>query len=269
MQRNLHWKQTTPPQEILNTPPLGQEVKPSRNGKMKSEASNRTVRAFMIFLLFNANFLIHPFLSESGSPENNMSKCPYDDMEKARNTHIREIANLSPAGGRALRNGLRLELQTRDRLVVLEDDCSAGESSIRYFFASYSADIGYFHVKASLYEGRAFLLVNDKSGEITWLKAPPVISSDKKRFVTMSMDLEAGYHPNEIKVWRLEASGPELEYSANFGEKWGPSDPVWKDGDTIAFQKNILDPKSPGKLISAPATLKRKGETWEIHLPSS
>jgi hypothetical protein len=222
----------------------------------------------MIFLLFLPHFLIPPFVSASDSIDNNLSICPYDDMEKARNTYFREIANLSLAGGRALRNGLRLALQTRDLLVVLEDDCSAGESSIRYFFASYFADIGYFHVKASLYEGRASLLVNDKSGEITWLKAPPVISPDKKRFVTMSMDLEAGYNPNEIKVWRVEASGPELEYSANFGEQWGPSDPVWKDGDTIAFQKNILNPRSPGQLISVPALLKRKGETWEIHISS-
>jgi hypothetical protein len=255
-------------QETLKTPPIGGRVGHAANGKMKREAMSRTVRAFMIFWIIIPHFLIPPFASASDSRDNNLSKCPYDDMEKARNTYFREIANLSPGGGRALRNGLRLELQTRDRFVVLEDDCSAEESSIRYFFVSYLADIGYFHVKATLYEGRSFLLVNDESGEKTWLKAPPVISPDKKRFVTMSMDLEAGYNPNEIKVWRLEASGPELEYSANFGEQWGPSDPVWKDEDTIAFQKNILNPKSPGQLISAPALLKRKGETWEIHISS-
>jgi hypothetical protein len=247
---------------------LGRGIRQSDNKNRESRTMSRSFRAFMIFLLFNANFLIPPFVSESGSPDNNMSRCPYDDMEKTRNTHIREIANLSSSEGRALRKGLSLELMTRDRLVVLEDDCSAGESSIRYFFASHLADIGYFHVKANLYEGRAFLLVNDKTGEKTWLKAPPVISPDKKRFVTMSMDLEAGYNPNEIKVWRLEPSDPEVEYSANFGEQWGPSDPVWKDGNTIAFKKNILNPKSPGELISEPAILKREGETWEIHVSS-
>lgn len=172
-----------------------------------------------------------------------------------------------PPGGRALRTGLRLELRSRDRAVVLEDDCTSTESAVRYFFESHLADIGYFLVKADLHEGRAFLLVNDKTGDKTWLKGPPVVSPDNKRFVTASMDLEAGYNPNEIQVWRLEPSGADLEYSANFGEQWGPSDPFWKDAETISFKKNVLDPGSPGQLLSAPAILRRNENRWELHIP--
>lgn len=190
-------------------------------------------------------------------------------MESARKRSISELANISPAGRRILRKGLFLELHTRDRLVVLEDNCSGNESSIRYFFEAHLTDIGFFHVKATLYEGIANLLVNDKTGKKTWLKAPPVVSPDKKRFVTMSMDLEAGYSPNEINIWRLEESGPELEYSENLGEEWGPSDPVWKDKETIGFKKNVLNPESPGQVISTRALLLRKGKKWEIHIPSS
>jgi hypothetical protein len=223
----------------------------------------------MTFFLFLLCSLPHPSISASESPENNLSKCPQDDMESARKRYITELANISPGGTRILRKGLLLELHSRDRLVVLEDNCSGNESSIRYFFESHLTDIGYFHVKATLYEGIANLLVNDKTGKKTWLKAPPVISPDKKRFVTMSMDLEAGYNPNEINIWRLEQSGPELEYSENIGGEWGPSDPVWKDKETIGFKKNALNPESPGQVISTRALLLRKGKKWEIHIPSS
>ena len=235
--------------------------------KRKRFPKDHAMLAIALFLLGICGFLSPPHVLASDVPENDLPRCPYDDPEKTRTLYARELANLSSAEGRALRTGLRHALRSRDRLVVLEDDCSSTESAVRYFFESRLADIGYFLVKADLYEGRAFLLVNDKTGDKTWLKGPPVVSPDNRRFVTASMDLEAGYNPNEIKVWRLEPSGAKLEYSANFGEKWGPSDPSWKDADTVSFTKNVLDPDSPGQLLSTPAILRRKGNQWEIHIP--
>jgi hypothetical protein len=226
------------------------------------------MRPIVLFLLLVSGFLSPPHVLASEISESNFPRCPHDDREKARTAYSRELANLSSAGGRALRTGLRLELRSRDRLVVLEDDCSSTESAVRHFFESHLADIGYFLVKADLYEGRAFLLVNDKTGGKTWLKGPPVISPDNRRFVTTSMDLEAGYNPNEIQVWRLAPSGPELEYSANFGEQWGPSGPSWKNKDTISFKKNVLHPGSPDQFLSTPALLQWKENQWEIHIPS-
>ena len=235
--------------------------------KRKRYPKEDPMRPIVLFLMLVSCFLSPPHVLASEVSESNFPRCPYDDMEKARTTYGRELANLSSAGGRALRIGLRLELRSRDRAVVLEDDCSSTESAVRHFFVSYLPDIGYFLVKADLYEGRAFLLVNDKTGDKTWLKGPPVVSPDNRRFVTASMDLEAGYNPNEIQVWRLEPSGPELEYSANFGEQWGPSDPSWKDAETISFKKNVLDPGSPGQLLSTPAILRRNENRWELHIP--
>jgi hypothetical protein len=225
------------------------------------------MRAMVLFLVGICGFLSPPHVLASEVSESDFPRCPYDNLEKARTMYGRELANLTSAGGRALRTGLRLTLRSRDRAVVLEDDCSSTESAVRHFFESHLADIGYFLVKADLYEGRAFLLVNDKTGDKTWLKGPPVVSPDNRRFVAASMDLEAGYIPNEIQVWRLEPPGPKLEYSANFGEQWGPSDPSWKNADTISFKKNVLDPGSPSHLLSTPAILRRKGNQWELHIP--
>jgi len=236
--------------------------------KRKRFPKDHATRPIVFFLLVVSGFLSPPQVLASEVSDSNFPRCPYDDLEKARIPYGRELANLSPAEGRTLRSGLRLELRSRDRLVVLEDDCSSTESAARYFFESHLVDIGYFLVKADLYEGRAFLLVDDKTGEKTWLNAPPVISPDKRRFVTTSMDLEAGYNPNEIQVWRLEPSGPKVEYSANFGEQWGPSDPFWKDSDTISFKKNVLHPGSPNQFLSTPAIMQRKENQWEIHIPS-
>jgi hypothetical protein len=217
------------------------------------------------FLFLSLSFSLSPSPVPALEDQNaNLSLCPYDDIEQARKKHDREHEKISHTGGRVFRNGWRLALQSRDRLVVLEDDCSVSESAIRYLFESHLAGPGYFQVGVSLYEGRGTLLVNDRTGGKTWLKAPPLISPDNKRFVTMSMDLEASYNPNEIQIWRLEPAGPVLEYSANFGEQWGPSDPVWKDMDTIEFTKNMLNPLVPNKLISNSMLLLRKGKTWEM-----
>ena len=186
------------------------------------------ISSLLLFLSFSLSPSPVPALEDQNA---SLSLCPSDDIGPAREKHDRERDRISHAGGRVFRNGRRLALRSRDRLVVLEDDCSVSESAIRYLFEYHLSGPGYFQVGVSLHEGRETLLVNDRTGERTWLKAPPLISPDHKRFVTMSMDLEASYNPNEIQIWRLEPAGPVLEYSANFGEQWGPSDPVWKDLD--------------------------------------
>lgn len=71
------------------------------------------------------------------------------------------------------------------------------------------------------YEGHGFLLANARTGGRTTLTAVPVVSPDRSRFVTASVDLEVGYVPNLLQVWRLAETGPNREFELRGTQSWG------------------------------------------------
>ncbi len=224
---------------------------------------SRSACILIAYLLFLSYLTMPALVSASEAMDKNLSKCPKEDIKDARKHYSEEQANIARAAGKVVRKGLRLELRTRDRLVVITDDCTNGESYARYSFVSHIADSGFYLISVTGWEGHGFDLINDRNGEITKLEGNPVFSPNRKRFVTMSMDLEAGYNDNSIQIWQLDSAGPKLEYQTDAGAAWGPSDPVWTDNRTIAFKKNTLI-EAGAKYQSSPALLIQKGNTWEI-----
>ena len=80
---------------------------------------------------------------------------------------------------------------------------------------------------AQYYEGDAWLLVSRKNGARTRISGLPVVSPDKRRFVTGSYDLEADYNPNEVVVWKIGDDGSfKMEWKAEPRE-WGPTFLKW------------------------------------------
>lgn len=229
-----------------------------------------TLRSAIATFLFVFCLVAPASALPSESTDRDMSICSFENMQDARKHYSTEQTNISRTGGRGgqvVRNKLQLQLRTRDGLVVLTDNCFDGESYVRYRFKAYLTDIGYFLIGVDGYEGHGFLLVNDRTGNKTDLEAMPVFSPDRKQFVTMSMDLDAGYHPNSIQIWQLDPSGPKLGYKVYFDNAWGPSDPVWIDNRTIEFKKNILV-EHGSEYKSSRALLIKKDSTWEIKEPS-
>lgn len=85
------------------------------------------VTAFLIFAFF-----VSTAATVIAAERLNLSKCPQENMSDARKFHSLEQDYIARTAGKAARKGLRLELRCHDRLVVLEDDSTNGESYVRY-----------------------------------------------------------------------------------------------------------------------------------------
>jgi len=147
--------------------------------------------------------------------------------------------------------------------VVLQDDTTEGARFVRHAYRAHLASIGAHLVELRHYEGSSYLLIDARSGAATPLSGPPVVSPDGRRFVTTSMDLEAGYDPNEIEIWRVTDSVRQLEFSHR-PDGWGPSDAVWRDTATIELRKHEMAPDGSSPRVT-PLRLTRDGTTWSLH----
>jgi hypothetical protein len=174
-----------------------------------------------------------------------------------------ELSALKAAGGKVSRDRFQLRIQLpAGRTVVLRDDTTAGMPYIRHRYTAYLKRIRSHLIELRRYEGGSYLLVDDSTGIQTRIPGVPVISPNVKRFVSMSFDMGAGYDPNLIEVWNVEARKPRKEFSFE-SESLGPSDAAWRDSVTIDFTQNSF----VGAFDSyrkVPAQLIRKGRTWTI-----
>jgi len=140
--------------------------------------------------------------------------------------------------------GLHIRTE-RDSLVLLKDHHCDCESALKHLYVGMVSDLRSHVVYAGQYEGRYYVLVNAASGDTTQLQSFPVVSPDGQRFVTASVDIETGDSANELQIWRVTASGPQLEWNMHPGWDlkhpnpavlgWGPIRPRWRDQITVSI----------------------------------
>ena len=173
---------------------------------------------------------------------------------------------LRTAEGKVSRQGPALRIQLLDgRITVYHDDTTPGMKFALPRYAGYLKPIHSHVVHRYPYEGvGGNWVVDDSTGDSTWVFGDPVASPDGKRFVLTSMQGEASYDAGLIEVWRMVGRKPEKEFSFDTtNEPWEASDPVWRDSVTIDFLKNTHS--SPGDpYIETPACLSRTGTTWAL-----
>lgn len=121
--------------------------------------------------------------------------------------------------------------------VRLATDTTDADRWVIYRYQGFLPDVGQHLVAAGFYEGGEYLLVDRTTGRRVDVPARPVVSPGGQRFVVASLDLEAGYGPNRIAVWRITAGGPMLEWSLDGGTAWGARDPVWITDDELHFTR--------------------------------
>lgn len=168
--------------------------------------------------------------------------------------------------GKVCRVGPELRIQLLGGgTAVYKDDTTPGMKFAAPRYAGYLKEIHSHVVHRIPYEGDGgYWVVDDSTGDSTFVFGMPVASPDGTRFVTTSMRGEADYDPGLIEVWRMVGRKPEKEFSFDTEqEPWEPSDPVWRNSVTIDFLK--LTHSSPGDpYIKTPALLTRTGSTWVL-----
>lgn len=148
--------------------------------------------------------------------------------------------------------------QRGKQIASLVDELAAGENSVRYSLLTFLKPLNCWLVSVSFYEGGMFYLIDANTGKKTDLHGRPMISPDQKRFVTASASGEAGDSPNEIAVFKVKTTGPEIEWRRSPPQEQGPRDPEWKSSSEIHFSFCDLD----GKCL--PKRLILSNDTWLV-----
>ena len=155
---------------------------------------------------------------------------------------------------------LKLTLESGKQLVLTDADLRSEHRRV-YRFITIFPQTGYFLVQINAWEGRAYRMIHGSTGTMIQLDAVPIISPDMKRLVTTSLDLEAGYMPNRIQIYRIEAVGIEQEWQKEFAGS-GPSDAEWIDRETISYLENT-SPDGGQTLRKWRRILKQGKDGWE------
>jgi len=122
-----------------------------------------------------------------------------------------------------------------------------------YYLEDYYSRIGYYSVVQTWGgEGYGHILVNKSNGKKTSMYGRPIFSTDYKKMLVASFDLEACFDWNGIQIFKYEDGEIVLEWEKELGD-WGPSNAKWIDNETISLIKNSQVEngyeKTPIKLI--------------------
>lgn len=150
--------------------------------------------------------------------------------------------------------------------VVFEDTVAGSPSADRdYTFEGTVDPLGSVLVHVLYWEGSGYYLVLLNSGDTVRLDAPPLLSPDGKRFATVSRDLEAGYDPNRLRIYRVAEDNVVLERSLEAeGGQWGPSAAEWMGSDTVRFLRNVHEWGRDVRCTLTPVRLVRRKGRWRI-----
>lgn len=165
-----------------------------------------------------------------------------------------------------LRDGDLLSIPTAKGIKTYQDRINAGEGSAKYRLVGIMQGRGrnYTLVQASFYESRGYELVNYETGETIFLSSIPKFSEDWSKFIDVSLDLDAGYMANVIRIFKLDDSGYVKEWEHLYTE-WekGPTDPVWLSNSAIVFfEAAFVDGPSSSDLIRKPFIIEFENGKW-------
>ncbi|RCK78090.1 MAG: hypothetical protein OZSIB_1866 [Candidatus Ozemobacter sibiricus] len=167
-----------------------------------------------------------------------------------------ETAYLKACAPTVTRQGKSLQIKLKNgRSLTFTDDASAEENAELYYFRGYLRETGFFLLYRVGWEFANYLLVDEQTGARVTIDENPVFSPSGERFVTACLDLEAGFVPNGLKIYRVAKGKVTLEWSVSPSD-WGPSDPRWKGEHLIEFQKVLRGGQTtkPGRIVYNPKT---------------
>lgn len=183
---------------------------------------------------------------------------------------------LASSGGRAARDGSRLLLHAKERLVVLadKDDCvDQYWECFGHIFLRHQRDAGAFVVMIAASERSQTLWIDDVTGKVTVIGGDPHLSPDRMHFVVVQYMDCCGY--SGIQVWRRDGAVLEAEYHELNGD--GTAGPRiyahfirWLDGDAFLLGTEWGEPDPPSdvwKSVFGTTAIVRSGGVWTLERP--
>jgi hypothetical protein len=173
---------------------------------------------------------------------------------------------LADESSSATREGKVLKIQTDKGLRTFKDATDAGEGSAIYRLVGYlqRSDRELFLVRTFRHEVNGYELLNKKTGNNIFLYNTPKFSEDWSKFVDVSLDLETGYMPNVIQIYKLKDSEYTKEWEHRFpGWTKGPADPVWlSDSAIVFFVATFENDLGSSNIIRKPFIIEWKNGKW-------
>ena len=180
-----------------------------------------------------------------------------------------ETRALSAAAGSVERHGDTLRITGTDKVSArLVDDTTGGED---YHVLRYDGRVARspFHgVALSYFEGRAYLLVHERTARQSRVDARPLPSPSGRWLATASLDLEAGFDPNALVI--LQATGDTVVTVWSITPaRWGPDSMAWRGDDTLLVVQRWVTDSGPGHYARREARVARNVSGWLLEPPDT
>ncbi|MCB2378923.1 hypothetical protein LGH70_15085 [Hymenobacter sp. BT635] len=145
---------------------------------------------------------------------------------------------IAQTGGRVQRLGQALTFKAANgRTVTLQNDTTDGEDAVVYMYWGSLPKAHQWVANAWLYEGRAVVLIDQRTGQRTNIWGHPSTSPDGQYILASSSDLVATFDPNGFQLLQIRPGGPQLVWQRELAN-WGPAAVRWRaDGSAVVKQE--------------------------------
>jgi hypothetical protein len=192
-----------------------------------------------------------------------------------------EAVALPAAQGRAVRKGDDLIFALAGgKTKTLHNDiagCAHGDAHCDGYRLVADLPARHFYlVNEYFHEGGDYWLIDDRSGRFIRIDNVPQFSPNGRRFLVEDDDV-AGYHQNDLEIWRREGDGAVLEWGAALTEadtgvshQFGPPHSMllsWQgDRITLHFITMLNGGPDPNRIVVMQwnGTLTRGADGWHL-----
>lgn len=92
--------------------------------------------------------------------------------------------------------------------------------------------------EAWYYESHDFIVVNRNTGEMTHTWGMPQLSANKTYLASCNLDMEAGFTPNGIQIFKNTDQGLQLLFSKEL-DAWGPDEVKWINDNILYLKQEV------------------------------
>jgi len=180
-----------------------------------------------------------------------------------------ETRALAGAAGHVTRRGDTLRIAGTGKVsALLVDDTTGGEDYHVLRYDGRIAGTPFHGVALSYFEGRAYLLVHERTAKQSRVDARPLPSPSGRWLATASFDLEAGFDPNALAILRADDDTVVTAWSIQ-PSRWGPDTTRWRGDDTLLVVQRWATDSGPGHYERREARVVRRASGWSLEPPDT